>query len=95
MPARRFGIPRGTTPMISRKCAEGGIAWYQMQHAGVSTSDQDPGGQLEALRAAARSCPPHGEERGPGTSPGPRLAPRLGPYDPAVAEAGRDGYHTL
>ncbi len=81
--------------MISRKCTEGGIAWYQMQHARVSMLDQDPGGQLEALRAAAaRSCPPHGDERG-GTSPGPRLAPRLGPYDPSVAEAARDVYHTL
>ena len=28
-----MGIPRGTTLMISRKCAEGAMAWRQMQHA--------------------------------------------------------------
>src|SRR5439155_13044126 len=32
-PAGSFGNPRGTTLMISRKCAEGAIAWRQMQHA--------------------------------------------------------------
>ena len=81
--------------MISRKCTEGGIAWYQMQHARVSMLDQDPGRQLEASEPPPLEAAPHGDERGPGTSPGPRLAPRLGPYDPSVAEAARDGYHTL
>ena len=58
-PGASLGILGRTTLMISRKCTEGGIAWYQMQHARVSMLDQDPGGQLEALRAAAaRSCPP-------------------------------------
>ena len=56
-----------------------------MTRAGNSRRSEPP--PLEAA--------PHGEERGPGTSPGPRLAPRLGPYDPSVAEAARDVYHTL
>ena len=43
-----LGILVGTTLMISRKYAEGGFAWYQMQHARVSMSDQDPDGQLVA-----------------------------------------------
>jgi hypothetical protein len=43
--------------LVFAQACKGGIAWYQMQHARVSTSDQDPGGQLEALRADAAPQP--------------------------------------
>jgi hypothetical protein len=58
IPSEQLWEPPGATLMISSRYAAGGIAWYQ--HARVSTSDQDPSGQLEALRAdaAARSWRP-------------------------------------
>ena len=41
--------------MISCKCVQKArFAWYQMQHASVSTSDQDPGGQLKGAPSRHR-----------------------------------------